>query len=1780
MINLHRWKLFCDKGDELNLAKIPKIQVEITDSTGKEAILMPITNSSGDIIFLEIVSSGLGYVAPTILLTDDNGFVTQIPTLDISLDLTDGSFLSVNVINIPLGEWSYPAIKLDGDLYFNEKVPTGLISTQNIFLLEEVKGVNGIVKYTFPRAGEDGKIRWQWKDTDNKYDDESIFMFDVDTTSSLTPFIEKSDIFDYDIPDGTADGFTVGKKFYRVVSNINTNSLQLNLGASYPEEGIFEKTLEFYDYSDSENPYLLGEIFLRAEVIPEDDRFVTILTNLGQQINAEEEFIFRDSNIQEDLPDVNLLNKKRKEFILEHSNITPYIGSYKALFNVLNWLGYDDLGIKEYWLNINTNSINYDKYKPIEVPYQLKGRSRDATSEEFLPSTKYKKTNLFGLYYDINRVSGDVDQFGLPETEDAFMFTNQEVLIKLFALKKYLKEKFLPLNARIIDIVGEGVYFERVAVKTWEDGTEILNVDFSRRAEFIAQPVKPTITDLRKLQDFNYFQAANIRAVRNYSTGSLDFAVLDPGFGYVGDVELEIIGGGAPSVAADVTVNILNGSVSSVTVNNSGLGYTSTPTVKVTPELSDFDQDSTTLNNIASFILAYFYKNTLDNLPDSPDTPIGAPVVLSTTTFDISWDSLQYPWDEFYYDFRPATFQAVIDGSGEVVQIIILDGGQGYLSIPSLVFDGGSPITPAAANVTVVNGSVISVVITDPGSGYSAVPTVSSSGGIPISDLNAWDTIGFGNFYEIEWIIKGVFPVGFEHSIRGRVDDLKDYPVVLPFVGKYSVELILHNTLNYQTNEIKKGYIEVNMPAVEFTGFGRFTECKYLWDEQDQTWNDSNFMWINPVRHETSWDDMELSWDDMAMKSYVNQDEFLPNLQRKEIVRVSETDRFLGNLVNANFATNTIIVNNPVSRPPVESGDFLYFRQDDNIIRKQVVLADYFYQINDIVVGNPGSYVIEYDLDNGLYNVPGDWSTLTPQNRPVGIIDDPINGITATTNIILDGEIVSQQFLTGSGQGYLYKEGGNSIFPTPFAGTYPTDPVYRIIFPNPNPNGITGYRDAVFTSNGSFFDWAGPLFPGSGYNNPPTTFKVLDADGDEVVNNDPGVNPLLPPELIEFQNVAIQGPIIGIQIINPGSGYTSIPNITIYPNVEPPAAPYPGTLNATGEIISLNPNAEVGTFIMNGLPQGLNPSWEVLREIGRTILLPGNQVFNEDTNKQGLKIGQWLSIFGEEDIIKEKEILVTDIITDNLNLVSGITLSGEYYDFIVGEKTRIYKIREFVYGTGANPDEFIVDIVNNQIIIINPSWNPLEEIIPGFHEIELKNIDGNLITYNQRLLVVHIEDVNGDYVLSVEPIDGDISQFNFLSNSCIKYRYWEFPNVIVQSIAGGGSTELILNFNDWPEHEEFTNDPNNINDPWYFDYGIVSGTWSAEVIDIGIEGNNTVVSVDDPNSILWRSSTSYTVGWREFDEELAKRRHGTNIHVWDNMNQLQWKDACSFTWEMLEYNQHKYTGFKITNVQPSGRIQWNEEGVFEFTTVTPGTFSQRMEQAVEELNSTDNSGLSRFYYILIMDSNNDVEYIAAMSKTPGGEALGYVRFLSGALGEYVSDPTLSHTLPLNNSLNSLWTSGFYGPENKPALWDPTLRAYLEWGVDPAGEAGWYPAETLPTVYASSQRQWESERIPYLASICGPFNWSDTKVSCRNMEIPLYGTMVFTPSKSKIPGKSKYLWVVKNSETGEIVVKSKNKFLIWTFAEIGNFDISLRIIDRNFNSNFSEKKGFIKTYIPS
>ena len=71
-------------------------------------------------------------------------------------------------------------------------------------------------------------------------------------------------------------------------------------------------------------------------------------------------------------------------------------------------------------------------------------------------------------------------------------------MIKLFALKQKLKKYFLPLNARIIDIVGEAIYYTRYDLNIWSDLIRVDDIELNINPCFKVYPEDKTslITNL------------------------------------------------------------------------------------------------------------------------------------------------------------------------------------------------------------------------------------------------------------------------------------------------------------------------------------------------------------------------------------------------------------------------------------------------------------------------------------------------------------------------------------------------------------------------------------------------------------------------------------------------------------------------------------------------------------------------------------------------------------------------------------------------------------------------------------------------------------------------------------------------------------------------------------------------------------------------------------------------------------------------------------------------------------------------------------------------------------------------------------------------------------------------------------------------------------------------------------------------------------------------------------------------------------------------------------
>jgi hypothetical protein len=329
------------------------------------------------------------------------------------------------------------------------------------------------------------------EDTTTVYIEDNAALSLVDDISKYRIAYSKQDVQDisvvYDI--------TGYEKEESVVQITRRTPSLVTLDFGNSEHGIIpqQNSLIVFRCTPIENEQKVAEVAFYGEVEGEDERFKMLLQNLGMDIVPDVGPIFRGSDVNEILPDYLIVNEKRKELLAAGDHIFPYTGSYKGFINAIKFFGYGDLRLKEYWKNIDMQSTIYGKYRQVEVPLNL----TDVNNDKLIPSQNWKKTNKFSLFYDINRLTGTYDEYGQPVTQDVFDFTNDEILIKLFSLKNVLKKYFLPLNARIVDITGEGVYFETYAIESWLTQNETITAspDYLD-IDFTAEPSIAYIEDL------------------------------------------------------------------------------------------------------------------------------------------------------------------------------------------------------------------------------------------------------------------------------------------------------------------------------------------------------------------------------------------------------------------------------------------------------------------------------------------------------------------------------------------------------------------------------------------------------------------------------------------------------------------------------------------------------------------------------------------------------------------------------------------------------------------------------------------------------------------------------------------------------------------------------------------------------------------------------------------------------------------------------------------------------------------------------------------------------------------------------------------------------------------------------------------------------------------------------------------------------------------------------------------------------------------------------------
>jgi len=359
----------------------------------------------------------------------------------------------------------------EGMVYLPE-VSVGLYETLTIYMFEEAVGILGETKYIKPisQNSSDGlALKLHFEDG---YDTSSdIFMYTTSIESDelyvkhektqYTKFSPKSNIVSTSNITNTVD------------SSVQNTPIQINVAIKSDSENYHNNTLSIFEMTDGIISHEIANIRIYGETIGEDERLQDLLSNMGMSIKPTDYIIFEDSDVKEGGIDWKLINRKRKELLLQASEIKPFIGTYKAILNAIKYFGYENLTLKEYWLNVNEQAENFGKLKAVAVANQdVKGFLSGKRDSE-LPSSNLKKTSKFSLVYRLNNFTGEFDKWDIPKVEEVTDFTPDEVLIKLYGLKKKLQKEYLPLQSKIVDIIGEGDYFSQFNINTWNNQQNI-----------------------------------------------------------------------------------------------------------------------------------------------------------------------------------------------------------------------------------------------------------------------------------------------------------------------------------------------------------------------------------------------------------------------------------------------------------------------------------------------------------------------------------------------------------------------------------------------------------------------------------------------------------------------------------------------------------------------------------------------------------------------------------------------------------------------------------------------------------------------------------------------------------------------------------------------------------------------------------------------------------------------------------------------------------------------------------------------------------------------------------------------------------------------------------------------------------------------------------------------------------------------------------------------------------------------------------------------------------
>lgn len=308
--------------------------------------------------------------------------------------------------------------------------------------------------------------------------------------------------------DGLPTGLKAGQIIrieVKDVTNSKNKYLSFNNGVEVKIREIYARELivDFYDLffqsehsvveHDGVTTYLqvilqvldkeIARLNINGQTEIEDIRYKVNLGNSGKLVNSDDVFIFKTYDINEQGVDWQFLNRKRKEMLLVKDQIYPFIGSYKAIINAINYFGYNDLEFYEYYRNIDFFSNEYGKLFKVEVPdifdNNVPGWKENDWIRWTLPNKRFEDTNLFNLTYRITDREGN----------NVLLYSLTEVIVKLMGLKRWLQSNVIPITHKIYDITGRADFVQT---------NSIVHKSYSVKSYKITQSMSPVDISLNE----------------------------------------------------------------------------------------------------------------------------------------------------------------------------------------------------------------------------------------------------------------------------------------------------------------------------------------------------------------------------------------------------------------------------------------------------------------------------------------------------------------------------------------------------------------------------------------------------------------------------------------------------------------------------------------------------------------------------------------------------------------------------------------------------------------------------------------------------------------------------------------------------------------------------------------------------------------------------------------------------------------------------------------------------------------------------------------------------------------------------------------------------------------------------------------------------------------------------------------------------------------------------------------------------------------------------------